>query len=80
MRRAVRFVIALVVALGLLVWAGSAIVQQTTRAWFERDIDLRVQLVFSGARQALVAHWHKETRSALQALLTEIARDERIMA
>jgi trehalose 6-phosphate synthase len=80
MRRAVRFVAALVVALGLLVWAGSALVQQTTRAWFERDIDLRVQLVFSGARQALVAHWHKETRSALQALLTEIARNERIMA
>jgi hypothetical protein len=37
-------------------------------AWLERDIDLRVQLVFSGARQGLVAHWHKETRSALQAL------------
>jgi trehalose 6-phosphate synthase len=80
MRRAVRFMIALVVALAFVTWAASVIVQKTTRAWFEKDVDLRVQLVVNGARQPLIAHWHKEQRTALQGLLTEIARDERIMA
>jgi len=80
MRRAIRFVVALVIVLGLVAWAGSAIVHQTTRAWFEKDVSLRAQLVVSGARQALIGHWHKEQRSALQGLLTEIAHDERVMA
>ena len=34
----------------------------------------------SGARQALIAHWHKEQRADLQDLLAEITHDERIMA
>ncbi len=72
--------VALVLGLGLLTWAASVIVHRTTRAWFEKDINLRVQLVFSGARQALIAHWHKEQRTALRGLLAEIAHDERIMA
>jgi len=80
MRRAVRFAVALVIALGLVAWVGSAMVHQTTRAWFEKDINLRAQLVLSGARQALIAHWHKEQRSELQGLLAEMAHDERIMA
>ena len=80
MRRAVRFVVALVIALGLVAWVGSTIVHQTTRSWFEKDVNLRAQLVVSGARQALIAHWHKEQRSALQGLLAEMAHDERIMA
>jgi trehalose 6-phosphate synthase len=80
MRRPVRFLIALVVALALVAWAGSAIVHRTTRAWFEKDVSLRAQLVVSGARQALATHWRKEQRSELLGLLAEIAHDERIMA
>jgi trehalose 6-phosphate synthase len=80
MRRAVRFVVVLVLALGFVAWAASLIVHQTTRSWFDKDVTLRVQLVVSGARQALIAHWHKTPRRELQGLLAEIAHDERIMA
>jgi len=80
MRRALRFVVVLVLALGFVAWAASLIVHQTTRSWFEKDVSLRVQLVVSGARQALIAHWHKTPRRELQGLLAEIAHDERIMA
>jgi trehalose 6-phosphate synthase len=80
MRAALRFAAALVLALGLVAWAASLIVHQTTRSWFEKDVSLRAQLVVSGARQALISHWHKEQRSALQGLLAEIAHDERILA
>ncbi len=80
MRGAGRFVIALVLGLGLVAWVASAIVHQTTRAWFEKDVNLRAQLAVSGARQALIAHWQKEQRAELKGLLAEIAHDERIMA
>jgi trehalose 6-phosphate synthase len=74
-----RFVAALVLALGLVAWCGSLVVHQTTRSWFEKDVGLRAQLVVNGARQALIGHWHKEQRSALQGLLEEITHDERVM-
>lgn len=80
MRRAIRFVFALVLGLAFVTWLASVIVHQTTRGWFEKDVNLRAQLAVSGARQALIAHWHKEQRSDLQELLSEITRDERIMA
>ena len=80
MSRAIRFLIALVLGLGLVTWAASLLVRETTRGWFEKDVSLRAQLAVNGARQALVGHWHKEERSHLQDLLGEITRDERIMA
>jgi trehalose 6-phosphate synthase len=80
MRREARFVLVLLAGLALVAWAASAIVHQTTRAWFEKDVNLRAQLAVNGARQALVGHWRKEQRLELQSLLAEISHDDRIMA
>jgi trehalose 6-phosphate synthase len=80
MRRAVRFTFALVFGLALVTWAASIVVQQTTHAWFEKDLNLRAQLAVNGARQALITHWQKEHSADLQGLLVEITRDERILA
>jgi hypothetical protein len=57
MRQALRFTLALVAALALLTWGASVVVTRTTRAWFERDMQLRAQLAVSGARETLVSHW-----------------------
>lgn len=80
MRRAFRFVVALVLGLGLVTWAAALIVQRTTRGWFEKDVSLRAQLVVNGARQALISHWYKEQRADLRELLADLTHDERIMA
>ena len=80
MRRAIRFILALVVGLALVTWAGSVVVHNTARAWFEKDLRLRAQLAISGARQALISHWRNDQSGDLQELLDEITRDERIMA
>ena len=80
MGRAFQFAVALILGLGLLTWVASVTVNETTRDWFEKDVSLRAQLVVSGARQALVSHWHKEQRADLRDLLVEITHDERIMA
>jgi trehalose 6-phosphate synthase len=80
MRPAMRFTFVLVVGLAVVTWVASIAVQQTTRAWFEKDLNLRAQLVVNGARQAFIAHWHKEQTVDLKELLTEITRDDRILA
>jgi trehalose 6-phosphate synthase len=80
MPRGIRFAAALVLGLALLSGAVYAIVQKTSREWFERDLRLRARLAVSGARWSLVAHWQREQRAALRDLLTEITHDERITA
>jgi trehalose 6-phosphate synthase len=80
MRRSVRFLVVLVVSLALVTWVASLVVHNTTRAWFERDVSLRAHLAVSGARQALLSHWDEKRPSHLRELLTEIVRDDRIMA
>ena len=80
MRQTMKFLIGLVLSLALLTWATSAIVQRTTRRWFENDVRLRAELVVSGAREALSAHWSRDDRRELERMLNEITRDERIMA
>jgi trehalose 6-phosphate synthase len=75
-----RFLAALVLGLAGITWLASVSVQKTTRDWYERDINLRAALVVNGARQALISHWGEGAKPALHELLTEITRDERIMA
>lgn len=80
MQMPIRFVLTLLAGLALLTWAGSVVVQETTRDWFERDVRLRAELVVNGARHTLLAHWSKSERRELRNILVEITHDERILA
>jgi len=80
MGQALRFAILLVLGLGFVTWGTSVLVDRTTREWFEKDVSLRARLAVSGARRALVTHWHEEPPSDLRGLLSEITDDERILA
>jgi trehalose 6-phosphate synthase len=80
MGRVVRFVIVLVLGLGLMTWIASGVVRRQTREWFNKDVNLRAELAVAGARQALIAHWRGDDPTRLHGVLAEIARDERIMA
>jgi trehalose 6-phosphate synthase len=80
MREMMKFLTGLLLSLALLTWGTSVLLQRTTRKWFENDVRLRAELVVSGAREALSAHWAKNDRRELARTLGEITRDERIMA
>jgi trehalose-6-phosphate synthase len=80
MRQTIKFMIGLLVSLGLLTWMTSAIVQKTTHRWFENDVRLRAELVVSGAREALSANWTSAGQKEFDRRLGDITRDERIMA
>lgn len=79
MGRALRFIVVLVLGLGVLATAAAVVVQKTTRDWFERDVVLRARLAVSSARQAIRERTRDDHRLALGELLDEMARDERIM-
>jgi trehalose 6-phosphate synthase len=79
-RRALRFLALLIVGIGALVFVAAQVVDATTRAWFDKDVKLRAELAVGGSRRALVEHWQRADWPALRDLLSDIARDERILA
>ena len=80
MSQAMRFVVGLILGLALLTWGTFVLVQKTTRTWIEKDVRLRAELAVGGARQALAVNWRTDRSGELREILTDITRDERIMA
>jgi trehalose 6-phosphate synthase len=78
--RAIKFVLALIMGLALLTWLASVIVERALRDWFEKDLGVRAQLAVSVAQPELVSHWRQEEQGDLNNVLSQLARDERIMA
>ena len=78
MPRTVPFLIALLFGLALLVLGGYVVLTRTTRSWFESDLALRSGLAVAAAKQGLVQSW-SASPSRLRAILSDIARDERVM-
>ncbi len=79
MMRGLRFVIALVAGLAALTWGASVLVTRTTHRWFDIDARGRAELAVNGARLGLVEAWTHAEPQAVGRLLTDIARDERIL-
>jgi trehalose 6-phosphate synthase len=78
MPRSVRFLILLLLGLGLLSLVATLAVQNTLRRWFAKDLGLRAQLAYAGARASLLDRWSRPEE--LRAVLTDLCRDERILA
>ncbi len=78
MRRALRFLLVLLVGLALLAGFAYDAILHTTRQWFERDLHLRSQLAITAARQSLATNWGPN-QPGLKQTLADITHDERIM-
>ncbi|MBK7857881.1 MAG: trehalose-6-phosphate synthase [Archangiaceae bacterium] len=79
MPSALRFLVVLVIALGLLTLAAMGLVSRTTWGWYTKDLALRAQLAVNGSRRAITAHWEAGELAQLREVLADITRDERIM-
>jgi len=80
MKRAVPFLIPLILMIGLIALGTSFVVSHTGRHWFERDIAEKSRLALMSARDNLGRNWSKGDIVKVRDILTEIARDERVMA
>ena len=80
MRRMARFLVVFLAGVATLAYLASGAVQRTTRRWFEADISQRVAGLAKSAQPALLARWAAGAREPFEAMLTDLARDERITA
>ena len=78
MPRSLRFVLVLLLGLSALSVAALLGIQGQMRVWFAQDLGLRARLAVSGARRSLTGEWSHP--AALKELLTELVRDERLLA
>ncbi|MCC6551623.1 MAG: trehalose-6-phosphate synthase [Polyangiaceae bacterium] len=79
MKRAAKFLLALLAGLALLTAIGYVALTRTTRDWFEADLAMRSRLAVDSARQSLESYWDTDHARLAQSL-ADITRDERIMA
>jgi trehalose 6-phosphate synthase len=70
-----RYTVPFAVALALVAWGASELMNRRALAWAERDMAARARLALSGAQPALAEADLPATRRVLQALV----RDERLM-
>jgi trehalose 6-phosphate synthase len=75
-----RVLVPLLVVLSGFAWGATILVNQTSRAWFERDVSMRARLAAGGAREALVAHTRALDRNRTAGVLNDLARDDRVAA
>ncbi len=80
MRRTWKFLLALLVGLALLTWSADELMQRTLWHWTERDLQLRGDLALRGARRSLLAAWQARNFQNIRDALSELTRDERLLA
>jgi trehalose 6-phosphate synthase len=80
MRLSLRFVLPLLLALGLVAYAVRPLVDQLTLRWFVRDLDIRATLVANAVQEPLVELAASNARPKVIAQFNRIAEDERLFA
>ncbi|MBL9003436.1 MAG: trehalose-6-phosphate synthase [Myxococcales bacterium] len=80
MRRTWKFLVGLLVGLAALTGTADQLMQRTLRRWFERDLQLRSDLVLHGMERALSTALQLRDSQRVADLLIDITRDDRIMA
>lgn len=80
LKLSLRFVVPLVVALGLLAFAVVPLVDQLTLRWSVRDMDIRSRLVTNNLQEPLLELMSMENRQKIANLLLRATQDERLLA
>src|SRR5215471_9796887 len=80
MRLSLRFVVPLLLALGLLGYAVVPLVDRLILGWFVRDLDARATLVSNTARERVHDFVQGHDRGRLLQYFLELTEDERLFA
>jgi trehalose 6-phosphate synthase len=80
MRLSLRFVVPLLVALGLFAYAVVPLVDRLTLRWFSRDLDIRANLIANTVEDPLQDLIKAGNRRRILQFFTRITQDERLFA
>jgi trehalose 6-phosphate synthase len=80
MRLAIRFIVPLLVALGLVAWVAQDTFDRLTVRWFVRDLDMRTALIANAVEGPLVDLVQRDSGHKVERFLERVAMDERLYA
>lgn len=80
MRLSLRFIIPLLIVLGLVAYAVVPLVDSLTIRWFTRDLDIRANLVATTVEDAVQDHLQAGNQARVRQLFAKITQDERLFA
>ncbi len=80
MRLSLRFIIPLLIVLGLVAYAVVPLVDALTIRWFTRDLDIRANLVATTVEDAVQDHLQAGNQARVRQLFAKITQDERLFA
>ena len=80
MRMALRFVLPLLLLLGLLSWAAAPFVGDLIERWFRADVEMRSRLVFHSIQETVVGLVEAKADRRIVQLFERITLDERVLA
>ena len=80
MRLSLRFVIPLLVALGVFAYAALPLADQLMLRWFSRDLDIRANFVANAVEEPLQDLLRTGNRRRILQFFTRITQDERLLA
>ena len=80
MRLSLRFVVPLLLALGIFAYAAVPLVDKLTLRWFSRDLDIRANLIANTVEEPLQDLLEAKNRRRILQFFTRITQDERLFA
>src|SRR2546423_15201750 len=80
MRLSLRFVIPLLVALGIFAYAALPLVDRLMLRWFSRDLEVRANLIANTVEEPLQDLMRTGNRRRIQQFFTRLTQDERLLA
>src|SRR3954470_4458213 len=80
MRLSLRFVVPLLVAIGIFAYAALPLVDKLMLRWFSRDLEVRANLIANTVEEPLESLIQSGNRRHIQQFFTRITQDERLLA
>ncbi len=80
MRLSLRFILPLVLVLGLAAYAVIPLVDSLTLRWFSRDLDMRTKLIGSSVQDTLAVYIQQHAGAKINKLFNRMVQDERLYA
>ncbi|MBF0208146.1 MAG: trehalose-6-phosphate synthase [Oligoflexia bacterium] len=80
MKNLIRFVLPLIVAIGLVAYAVVPLVDSLTLHWFIKDVEIRSKLVFNTINEPLSELIDTKDKNKIERLFSRVLQDERLYA
>lgn len=80
MRMALRFVLPLLLVLGLIAWLAAPAVGGLIQKWFRADVEMRSHLIFNSVQETVIELVNSGSSRQVDGLFRRIAQDERVLA